>query len=135
MPRLAKGGKWVYGWVIVDPESGLPIPPAAWCKFGFQAGDEALLLAGSRTSGGFSVANAASLPAPLATRVLGRARFDREGWAALPAEAPVRPGDRLLAVLGSGYALGFLARGPIYQLALSHAGIEVFRPGRDESGA
>ncbi len=54
VPRLAKGGKWVYGWVIVSPESGLPILPAAWCRFGFRSGDEALLLRGSRTSGGFS---------------------------------------------------------------------------------
>lgn len=127
MPRLAKGGKWVYGWVIVDSESRLPIPPAAWCRFGFRTGDEALLLRGSRTSGGFSVANVASLPAVLATRVVGRALFDKEGRAVLPAEAPVQPGDQLLVVLGSGCALGFLACGPIYELALAHAEIEVFR--------
>lgn len=126
MPRLARGGKWVYGWVIVGLGLSLPIPPAAWRKYGFQAGGEALLLAGSRTSGGFGLANAARLPAHLATRVLSRARFAEEGWAALPASAPMQPGDRLLAVLGSGYALGFLARGPIYQLALKHAEIEVF---------
>jgi len=126
MPRLVRGGKWVYGWVIVGPGPALPIPPAAWRKYGFQAGGEALLLRGSRTSGGFGLANAARIPAYLATRVLGRARFDEDGRAALPASAPVQPGDRLLAVLGSGYALGFLARGPIYQAALEHDEIEVF---------
>lgn len=126
MPRLAKGGKWVYGWAIVGPGYILPIPPAAWDKFGFRAGGEAFLLRGSRTSGGFGLANAARLPAHLAARVLGRARFDEEGQATLPASAPVQPRDRLLAVLGSGYALGFLARGPIYQLALEHDEIEVF---------
>lgn len=126
MSRLARGGKWVYGWIIVGPGSRLPIPPAAWRKYGFQAGGEALLLCGSRTSGGFGLANAARLPVHLATRVLGRARFDEDGRAALPASAPVQPGERLLAVLGSGYALGFLARGPIYQAALEHDEIEVF---------
>ena len=126
MPRLVTGGKWVYGWVVVGPGPSLPIPPAAWRKYGFQAAGEALLLAGSRTSGGFGLANAARLPAHLATRVLGRARFDEYGRAALPASAPVQPCDRLLAVLGSGYALGFLARGPIYQAAMEHDEIEVF---------
>jgi len=126
MPQLAKGGKWVYGWVIVGPGLPLPIPPAAWRKYGFQAGGEALLLRGSRTSGGFGLADTASLPALLATRVLGRGRFDEDGRAALPANAPVQPGDRLLAVLGSGHALGFLARGPIYQAATEHDEIEIF---------
>jgi hypothetical protein len=27
MPRLVKGGKWVYGWVVVGPGLTLPIPP------------------------------------------------------------------------------------------------------------
>ncbi len=126
MPRLARGGKWVYGWVVVSPGPSLPIPPAAWRRYGFQVGSEALLLHGSRTLGGFGLANAARLPTQLAPRVPGRAKFDQEGRAALPVSVPVQAGDRLLVVLGSGYALGFLARGPIYQLALEHDEIEVF---------
>lgn len=126
MPRLVKGGKWVYGWVVVGPGLTLPIPPAAWRKYGFQAGGEILLLRGSRTSGGFGLANAATCPALLATRVLGRGRFDKDGRAALPASVPVQPGDRLLAVLGSGHALSFLAQGPICQAAAEHTDIEVF---------
>ena len=126
MPRLVKGGKWVFGWVVVGPGLALPIPPAAWRKYGFHAGGEALLLRGSQTSGGFGLANAATIPARLATRVLGRARFDDDGRALLPANASVHPGDQLLAVLGSGYALGFLARGPIYQAAPEHDEIEIF---------
>jgi hypothetical protein len=123
MPRLAKGGKWAFGWVIVGPGLTLPIPPEAWRKYGFQAGGEALLLRGSRTSGGFGLANAARIPGHLATRVLGRARFEAYCRTALPASAPADPGERLLAVLGSGYALGLLACRPIYQLASEHAGI------------
>ena len=126
MPRLAKGGKWVYGWVIVGPGLELPIPPAAWQRYGFRAGSEAVLLRGSRTSEGFGLADGARLPAHLAGRLIGLARFDAGGRAVLPAAAPVNPGDRLLAVLGSGYALGFVARGPIYQLALEHDEVAVF---------
>jgi hypothetical protein len=36
MPRLARGGKWIYGWVIVGPGLALPIPPEAWRQYGFQ---------------------------------------------------------------------------------------------------
>lgn len=104
----------------------MSIPPATWRKYGFQAGGEALLLRGCRTSGGFGLADAARLSAHLAMRVLGSARFDENSRAALPASAPVQPGDRLLAVLGGGYALGLLARGPIYQAALEYKEIEVF---------
>jgi hypothetical protein len=92
----------------------------------FQNGGDALLLRGSRTSGGFSPAGATSLPTRLATRVLGRARFEAYCRTALPASAPADPGERLLAVLGSGYALGLLARGAIYQRALECDEIEVF---------
>lgn len=126
MPRLARGGKWVFGWVIVGPGLELPVPPDAWRRYRFRAGGEVVLLRGSRTSGGFALAEAARLPAHLATRLLGSGRFIGDGRAALPASVPVRPGDRLLAVLGSGHALGLLARGPIYELALSHDEIEVF---------
>jgi hypothetical protein len=44
----------------------------------------------------------------------------------VPLEADVRPGDRLVAVRGSRYALGFVARGPIYEVALKHLELEVF---------
>ena len=126
MPRLARGGRWVYGWAIVGPGLVLSIPPEAWRKYGFQANGEALVLRGSRTSRGFALANAARFPAHLATRVLGSGRFTGDGRVALPASAHAGSGDRLLVVLGSGHALGFLARGPIYQMALEHDDIEVF---------
>jgi hypothetical protein len=44
----------------------------------------------------------------------------------LPPEVEAQAGDRLLAVRGSGYALGFLAQGPIYEEALQHPELEVF---------
>ena len=58
-------------------------------------------------------------------RALGRSRFgDRR--ATVPPEVDVAPGDRLLTVRGSGRALGFVARGPIYKEALKHPELEVF---------
>ena len=55
MPRLDKGGKWVFGWVIVDADRRIRVPQDAWTEYGFKAGDEALLLNGSKTSGGFGL--------------------------------------------------------------------------------
>jgi len=53
MPGLVKGGKWVYGWVVIGPEGEITIPPEAWREFGFQAGGEAVFTPGSRRSGRF----------------------------------------------------------------------------------
>jgi len=44
----------------------------------------------------------------------------------MPPLVRVEPGGRLLAVRGSGRALGFLARGPIYEEALAHPELETF---------
>lgn len=63
----------------------------------------------------------------------GLAHFQAElGWTRdllVKVVAPsvgVRPGDRLLAVRGSGWALGFLTQGPIFDEALQHPELETF---------
>ena len=125
MPRLVKGAKWIYGWVIVSTEREITIPPDAWREYGFQVDDEALSIPGSRRSGGFAL----STPALMAQgsnrrdgatlRILDRGRFG--DWrVALPEEIGVKPGDRVLAVRGSRYGLGFVTQGPIYEEALKH---------------
>lgn len=48
MPRLAKGGKWVYSWVVISAEGKMPIPPEAWQEYGLQAGSQVIFLRGSR---------------------------------------------------------------------------------------
>ena len=58
-------------------------------------------------------------------RELGRGQFG-DGWVTVPPEVGVKPGDRLLAVRGSRYGLGFVARGPIYEEAVKHPELEVF---------
>jgi hypothetical protein len=132
MPRLVKGGKWAYGWVVIGSEGEMTIPPEAWREFGFQAGDEAIFTPGSRRSGGFAI----STPELMAEvterldgatmRVLARGRFAEGGRVMVPPEVGGKPGDRLLAVRGSRYGLGFVAQGPIYEEALKHPELEVF---------
>ncbi|MBN1812571.1 MAG: hypothetical protein JXA14_12100 [Anaerolineae bacterium] len=131
MPRLVKGAKWTFGWVIVGPEREIVIPPEAWDEYGFRAGDEAIFAPGSRKSGGFGVSTSALMAeaggkmGDAGLHELGRDRFGN-GRVAVPPEVNVKPGDRLLTVRGSRYGLGFIARGPIYKEALKHPELEVF---------
>lgn len=131
MPQLVRAGKWAFGWVTVGPQGELPIPPEAWHEYGFQSGEEAVFLPGSRTSGGFGLSTPrllAQAAGPLHTRVQARDQIGREAQIVVaPAVMGVDSGDRLLVVRGSGRALGFVARGPIFDEALKHPELEVFR--------
>jgi hypothetical protein len=129
MPQLVKGGKWVYGWVIVGPRRELTIPPEAWDEYGFQVGDEVTFMPSSQRSGGFCLSHSgllAKASAPLQMRALARGCADEFGRAIAPMAVGVQPGDRLLVVRGSGLALGFLVRGPIYEEALKHPELVCF---------
>ncbi len=131
MPRLVKGGKWVYGWVIIGPEGNVTIPPEAWREYDFHAGNKAIFIPGSRRSGGFGISTPGLMGrvserlAGGTIQVLARGRFE-DGRVTIPSEVGVGPGDRLLAVRGSRYGLGFVARGPIYEEALKHLELESF---------
>ena len=132
MPRLVKGGKWTYGWVVVGLGTQVTIPPDAWREFGFEAGGEAVFVPGSRRSGGFGVSTP-GLMGQVAERLggsalheLGRGQLDEYGQVALPPAVGMKAGDRLLAVRGSRYGLGFAAKGPVYEEALRHPELDVF---------
>ena len=129
MPQLVRGGKWVFGWVTVGPVGELTIPPAAWDEYGFQVGDEVTFMPGSRRSGGFGLSHSRLLdgmPAPLRMRAQARGFINESGRVVAPVAVGVKPGDRLLAVRGSGRALGFVACGPIYEEALKHSELACF---------
>lgn len=131
MPRLVKGAKWTYGWVVIGPDSEIVIPPEAWREFGFQAGDEMVFTPGSRRSGGFAVstpelmAEVSEKMGGAELRGLARGRFE-DGWVTVPPEVGVKPGNKLLTVCGSRYGLGFVAKGPIYEEAVKHPELECF---------
>jgi hypothetical protein len=129
MPQLAKGGKWVFGWVVVGPGGEVQIPPDAYAEYGFQAGETVIFIRGSRRSGGFGIGRPerlAQTKISLQSRTFGQGTIHTTGRVALPPETDVKAGDRLLVARGSGLALGFLQRGPIYEEALLHPEIEVF---------
>jgi hypothetical protein len=129
MPQLVKGGKWVFGWVMVGPQREILIPPEARREYGFRHGEPLLFLQGTRRSGGFSIGRVEKLEqneVPLHLHAFGQGKMGPDGQIGVPLEADVRPGDRLLAVRGSSMALSLLTRGPIYELALKHPEVETF---------
>jgi hypothetical protein len=131
MPQLVKGGKWVFGWTIVGPGRVATIPPEAWDEYGFRVGDEVTFIAGSRRSGGFGLSHERLLrdtALVLGARALAQGRIAETARVAVPAAVGPQAGDRLLVVRGSGRALGFLTRGPIYEEALRHPEVAVFGP-------
>jgi hypothetical protein len=120
MPQLTKGGKWVFGWVVVSSQREITIPPEAYHEYGFRAGEQVMFLRGSRRSGGFGLGRASKLPVMLKKRALAQAQMGEQGRLIAPPESGAQPGQRLLAVRGSGYAPVFITRGPIYEEALKH---------------
>jgi hypothetical protein len=63
---------------------------------------------------------------PLAQRVLWEGVVGENERVAFPSAFGFHSGERLLVVRGSGMALGFVQRGPIYEEASWHPAIEVF---------
>jgi hypothetical protein len=127
MPQLVKGGKWVFGWCIIGPDSEIQIPPEAFVEYGFKSGETVFITSGSRCSGGVGIGQPEKLEnTPLQLRIIGQSTISLGGRVALPSETGVQPGERLLVVRGSGLALGLLQRGPIYEKALKHPEIQTF---------
>lgn len=132
MPQLVKGAKWCFGWVVVTPMLRLTIPPEAWDEYRFQPGDDALFFPGSRTSGGYGLSTphlvsefSNNLTGEFSDRSIARGRFGN-GVVQLPPELSLKPGERLLAVRGSGLALGLLTKGLIFAEACKHPDLEIF---------
>lgn len=131
MPQLAKGGKWVFGWVVVQPDRSVTIPPESWKEYGFEVGEEAIFIRSSRTSGGFILGTprliaGTAVSLDIEQRVLGRGHIETIGHVTLPERIEMMTGQRLLVVRGSGRALSFLHYGRIVEEAQKHPEIEVF---------
>lgn len=129
MPQIAKGGKWVFGWVIAGKNREIRIPSSAYQEYGFQTGEMAILLRGSRRSGGFGIGKMEKLEGTiLKSRFFGHTVFKPGEQVILPIEVGIEPGDRLLAVRGSNFALGLLKFGPIVEEAMKHPEVDEFLP-------
>ncbi|MBN1568613.1 MAG: hypothetical protein JXA73_12265 [Acidobacteria bacterium] len=126
MPQLEKGGKWVYGWVVVRRERSIILPPDACVEYGFRSGDEIAFTRSSRSSGGFGIGRADRLPLLLMERVLAQGRIDKRSRVFLPPEVEAQTGSRLLVARGSRHALGFLSCGRIFEAAIRYRNLEIY---------
>jgi bifunctional DNA-binding transcriptional regulator/antitoxin component of YhaV-PrlF toxin-antitoxin module len=154
MPRLVKGGKFIYGLSRIGPEGDIVIPPPAMKEYGYAAGDRVIVMSGSRTSGGFGLTQKRLLEkselSVLVEKLPGLMSFQsseaetianqgrlfswtvirKGGLVKLPlktlADYGLKPGDRLAVGRGSYLAIAFIARGPILEEALKHPELEIF---------
>lgn len=128
MPQLCKGGKWVFGWVVVNDKMRFQIPPVAFDEYGFKLSQELALIKGSRRSGGFGVGKLDIINSNefMVKRIVSKTIIGNNKQIEIPVELRIKPETRLLSVRGSNYALSFLLQGPIIEEALKHPEIEVF---------
>jgi hypothetical protein len=151
MPQLVKGGKHTFGWSVVSETGDIAIPPDAYAEYGFVEGETALVMSGSRKSGGFALSRLKTFMNSSIAGVLSEygelpegetvqigPRFYcrveiREGRFSLPLNTlekyGIQKGSTLLTVRGSNVGLGFIAKGPIIEEAKKHHGLETFISG------
>jgi hypothetical protein len=55
MPQLVKGGKYIFGWTLINKDFKIRIPDETYDEYKFTETDKLIILSGSKSSGGFSV--------------------------------------------------------------------------------
>jgi hypothetical protein len=96
MPQLAKGGKWVFGWVVVGPAGEVRIPPEEYPEYGFQPGIAVVFMHGSRSSGGCGLGHwerLAGSKISLMQRQLGNGMIGDDGRIVAPPQTGFQPGE------------------------------------------
>ena len=87
------------------------------------AGDAAVFLAGSATSGRFALGTPERVAGLMATRMLGRSVFETGQRVRVPEAVDVKPWQSLLAVRGNARALALLTHGPLFDAAGDYVGL------------
>ncbi|MEJ2629252.1 MAG: hypothetical protein P8078_11930, partial [bacterium] len=146
-------GKNAFAWSVVDEEGRRVIPADAFTEYHFRNGEKAIVMSGSKKSGGFGLTTTALLQGSPISEFLhacpqlaectipqGKAiklKSKIYCWVLIdnksikvPLETlqmyGIKKGDYLLAVRGSGFALGFVVMGPIIQEAKKHPELKVY---------
>jgi len=55
MPQLVKGGKYIFGWTILNDDLRIRIPDETFEEYKFAESGNLIIISGSKTSGGFSI--------------------------------------------------------------------------------
>ncbi|TFG17740.1 MAG: hypothetical protein EU531_02265 [Promethearchaeota archaeon] len=154
MPQLVKGGKYVFGWSMVRINRDIIIPDEAYLEYGFINDKKAILMSGSKKSGGFGLSSKRLLSnTPIGILLMKYPDLINykinEGeikeinnrvfsWVNIKKEKSINLTEllldafnleiikKLLVIRGSGLALGFITSGPIYEEAKKHPEILTF---------
>ncbi|MBN2214198.1 MAG: hypothetical protein JW723_08135 [Bacteroidales bacterium] len=79
MPQLVKGGKYVFGWTIINPDLKVRIPDEAYHEYHLIQAEKLIIISGSKTSGGFGIFTPCSLVRSKLGRVItGLAGYHKE---------------------------------------------------------
>ena len=155
MPRLVKGGKYVFGWSPIGPNGRIKIPPEAFMEYQFKIGEKGIIIPGSKTSGGFGLSSLRLLKdSPIGERITQNKNLSEfkipkgktitiKGklfcWIDIkkgkiiniPEETlsiyNLKVNDHLLSVRGSRLAIGFLVKGPLIKEAKKLKVLDVFK--------
>jgi len=154
MPQLVKGGKHVFGWSIIKKEGTIKIPDDAYEEYGFKHGEKLIIMSASKRSGGFGLSSIKLLnntPIGNSLKKINRLYNFQipEGeviengkrsysWVKLCKNRTIKLSERilrsfsvdksskLLVARGSGLALGFISKGPIFEEALKHSTLKTY---------
>ncbi len=154
MPQLVKGGKYIFGWSKVGENGKIIIPEEAHIEYEFNEDDKGILMSGSKRSGGFGLSSSRLLRnSPIGKMLEGFPelinhrleegkvikikeknfcwiKIYKRGIIKVPQKTllafKVKINDNLLVGRGSGLALGFIAKGPIFEEAKKHPEIPHF---------
>ena len=155
MPRLVKGGKYVYGWSEVGSGGRVRVPDEALTEYNLKPPCKVILLSGSRRSGGFAITTVSLLKNSALSRLLddnpklagfqlaegeiilvaGKpccwVTLGTDGCIVVPLESlkkyRVKTGDLLLSVRGSHLGLSFCVKGPLIDEAKRHSSLILFK--------
>ena len=155
MPRLVKGGKYVYGWSEVGSGGRVRVPDEALTEYNLKPPCKVILLYGSRRSGGFALTTPSllknsrlsiildqnprlsefQLPEGKTITVAGKPycwlKLNTDGGITVPLENlkeyGINAGDHLLSVRGSRLELGFCVKGLLIDEAKKHSTLTLFR--------
>ncbi|MFN2176858.1 MAG: hypothetical protein ACK2U3_12985 [Anaerolineales bacterium] len=155
MPQLVKGGKYIFGWTLVDKNGRISLPPMAEKEYRFDNLNRLIMLPGSKTSGGFGLYSPQKI---LRSRIGSIFRAHPEFmnfktapgkiinflgtqfcWVkfsqsiiSIPVETlgkfGVRAGAKLLVARGSKLGMAFVMKGPIITEARKHSELQLFTP-------
>lgn len=145
MPQLSKGGKFIFGFSVINPDLTIRIPPQVLLEYNALQDGKVILFTGSKITGGFCVTTHSLLahsklrhileecPAlrdcqlfkgvfvPYKGRKYTWANIDKNGVISLPQSAldvlQLRPGMELLSIRSSDIAFTMGAKGPLLEKA------------------